>query len=423
MANQITGSLRDWGKGRPTKSLFSNVLSVLLPTEKQSWLLQACLWSGKQSEQAWKKWSGEIRDPANFLREETEGVKGLLPLLFHSLQDKDVSIDKEFHTYLRTAYLRDELRSKAYSEICRNVTLTLNTAGISAILLKGAALAETVYPLPVLQHSHYLDILINDNDLARAVALLPSLGFAQSDELIECSWKAYEFVHESKLPLVIHRRLFGIPFFHVPMDAVWARSDLHVIAGVPTRLLAPADNLFHICGSVFDLQRHESLRWVCDAWFIIHRYPNLDWDLLLDCAGRSQTALALFVTLSYLSDALKAPIPPRVLTQLNDAASRASEIGREVALFIVQTRARGGLMKILRSCTDWRTLAFVAKWTFFPSPRYLGWIHDIRCSWLLPFYYPYRPLKFIVRQTWFFCKRHIHLLWGNAPQPEADFKH
>ena len=66
---------------------------------------------------------------------------------------------------------------------------TLYNAGISAVLLKGAALAETVYMLPVLQHSHYLDILFYDNDLSRAVALLPSLGFAQSGEPIEWSWK------------------------------------------------------------------------------------------------------------------------------------------------------------------------------------------------------------------------------------------
>lgn len=401
----------------------SHPLSILLPTEEQTWLLQACLWSGKQGEQAWEKWSGDIGDPANFLREDTEGVKGLLPLLFHSLQDKDVSIDKEFHTYLRTAYLRDELRSKAYSEICRDVASTLNTAGISAVLLKGAALAETVYPLPVLQHSHYLDILINNNDLSRAVALLPSLGFARSSEPNRCEWKKCEFVHESRLPLVIHRRLFGIPFFHIPMEEVWARSGTHMISGVPTRLLTPADNLFHICGSVFDPERHESLRWVCDAWFIIHRCPDLDWDLLVSCARRSQTALPLFVTVSYLADALKAPIPSCVLTQLREAALEADKICYEAALFSVQTSSRGGLTKILRSCDDWRTLAFVVKWALFPSPRYLGWIHEIRCSWLLPLYYPYRPVRYIVRQLWFFCKRHIHLLSGNAPQQEAELRH
>jgi len=402
-----------------SQPMLRKTLSIGLPSKEQTWLLQACLWSGKRGERAWTKWSEAIDNPASFLRDDTEGVKGLLPLLFHSLQDKDVSIDKEFHTYLRTAYLRDELRSKAYSQICRDVASTLNTAGISAVLLKGAALAETVYPLPVLQHSHYLDILINDNDLSRTVALLPSLGFAQSGEPIECSGKECEFVHESKLPLVIHRRLFGVPFFQISIAEIWARSRSHMISGVPMRLLSPADNLFHICGSVFDPERHESLRWVCDAWFIIHRCPNLDWDQLLDCARRSQTALPLFITLSYLADALTAPMPASVLTGLRDAAAKADRICHEAALFSVQTSARGGLTKILRSCGDWRTLAFVVKWALFPSPRYLGWIHEVRCSWLLPLYYPYRPVKYIVRQLWFFCKRHMQLPSRNS-QPQGD---
>ncbi|MGB7951241.1 MAG: nucleotidyltransferase family protein, partial [Candidatus Binatia bacterium] len=262
-------------------------LSTVLPSTEQTQLLRACLWSRESSAEAWREWSREIADPAAFLREDTDGVKGLLPLLFHSLQDKDVVIDKEFHTYLRTAYLRDELRSKAYSQICRDVTSLFENAGIPAVVLKGAALAETAYPKPVLQHSHYLDVLVHDDDLSRAVDLLPSLEFTRSSEPNGYAWNRCEFVHESGLPLVLYRRLFGVPFFEIPMEDFWARSRMHKICGVPTRLLSPADNLFHICSSVFDAASHDSLRWVCDAWFIIRQYPNLDWDLLLNCARRS----------------------------------------------------------------------------------------------------------------------------------------
>jgi len=401
---------------------FSYLFSILLPTKEQTSLLQACLWSGRRGERAWAEWREDIGDPARFLREDSDGVKGLLALLFHSLQNKNVSIDKVFQTYLRTAYLRDELRSKAYSRICRDVTSTLTSAGISTVLLKGAALAETAYPLPVLQHSHYLDILVNDDDLPRTVNLLTSLGFTWSSEANGYEWKKYELVHESGLPLLLHRRLFALPFFQIPVEEFWARSRIQMMSGVPTRLLSPADNLFHTCSSVFDEEQPDSLRWVCDAWFIIHLCPDLDWDLLIDCARRSHTVLPLFVTVNYLADALKAPIPSRVLTQLGDAVSNANEIRREAALFSAQTSSRGGLMKILRSCTDWRTLASVVQWALFPSPAYLRWIHDIRYSWLLPFYYPYRPFKFVVRQMWFFARRQMRLLSGNTLQQEAELK-
>ena len=146
--------------------------------------------------------------------------------------------------------------------------------------------------------------------------VLTSLGFTGSSEPNGCEWKKYELVHESGLPLLLHRRLSALPFFQIPVEEFWARSRIQMISGVPTRLLTPADNLFHICGSVFDPEQHESLRWVCDAWFIIHHCPDLDWDLLTNCARRSHTALPLFVTVSYLADALKAPIPSCVLAHL-----------------------------------------------------------------------------------------------------------
>ena len=71
-------------------------LSLLLPTEEQTWLLQACLWSGPAGERAWARWSEGIDDPAAFLRQDTDGVKGLLPLLFHSLQKKNVLSQEDF---------------------------------------------------------------------------------------------------------------------------------------------------------------------------------------------------------------------------------------------------------------------------------------------------------------------------------------
>ena len=71
----------------------------------------------------------------------------------------------------------------------------------------------------------------------------------------------------------------------------------------------------------FFAKHHESLRWVCDSWFLIDRRPHLDWDVLVDCARRHRLALPLSVTLGYLAEVLKAPIPEMVLDRLNAAAS------------------------------------------------------------------------------------------------------
>ncbi len=394
-------------------------LSTVLPSLAQTQLLRACLWCGEAGAQAWRKWSREIADPAGFLRREKDGVKGLLPLLFDSLQTNDVFVERKFRTYLRTAYLRDELRSRTYGRICHDVTTTFTSAGIPAVLLKGAALAETCYKSPALQHAHHLDILIRDRDLTRAVEILRLHDFTCATVATSSEWRGVELVHESGLPVVLHRRLFRCPFYSVNMEEIWVRSRKKVLYGAPTRFLCSSDNLFHICGLVFDLEQHESLRWVCDAWFLIQRRPNLDWNLLLECIRQSRMVFPLYITASYLAESLNAPIPNSFLVGLRAAALKAQPIEREVALLAVQTNARGGLKKIMQNCDDWHTQGFVIKWALLPSPEYMQRVYEVPSAFLLPLCYLYRPLKYLLRSTWFCGKRVLRWFREKFDLPRA----
>ena len=88
-------------------------------------------------------WLEQRSDPTPELREDF--IKSLLPLLFGALRRNGVAVDEAFLTVLRTASLREELRAKTYRRICRDVFAAFSTAGIPAIVLKGVALADTVY--------------------------------------------------------------------------------------------------------------------------------------------------------------------------------------------------------------------------------------------------------------------------------------
>ena len=382
---------------------FLGVLAAILPTFEETHLLRACLWSGNSGAQAWQKWRREIADPTVFLRQEKDGVKGLLALLFDSLQTNGVIVEGEFRTYLRTAYLRDELRSQTYSGICRNVIDALASGGIPAALLKGAALAETCYKRPSLQHAHYLDILIKSNDLDRAARVLRSQGFTRAS--FRWEQENVELLHPSGLPLVLHRRMFRLPIYSISMEEIWARSRTEKINGIPTRILSSSDNLLHICGSVFDAERYNSLRWVCDAWFLIQRSADLDWSALLELARQARMTLPMFMTASYLADSLNAPIPSSFLSDLNASAVSAPPLEREAGLFAVQTNARGGLKKIILGCGDWPTRKSVLKWAILPSREYMHCVYRLPTSLLLPFYYLYRPLKYLLRSAWFRGRR------------------
>ena len=113
----------------------------------------------------------------------------------------------------------------------------------------------------------------------------------------------------------------------------------------------------------------------------------------------------LYITASYLAESLNAPIPASFLAGLHAAALKAQPIERETALFAVQTNGRGGLKKIMQNCDDWQTRAFVLKWALLPSPDYMRCVYEIPSAFLLPLSYLYRPLKYLLRSTWFSGRR------------------
>jgi len=385
--------------------MLSDTLAVILPTSAQTSLLRACLYSGEAGRKAGAARLAQIEKSENGLRGDL--VKSLLPLLFSTLRRNSVEVDPEFLTVLRTASVREELRTKAYRRVCRDVFAAFSTVGIPAVVLKGAALADTVYADPALRHCHDIDLLLGESDPSRAISLLASLGFTPPREELGAKWQDIQLAHQSGLPLVLHRHLFRIPLYNVVMPDMWARSQTQVIADVPVRILSPADQLLHVCGHAASCASRESLRWVCDAWFLIERYPDLDWDVLFACAVRSHLALPLSVMLCYLAEGLRAPIPVAFLERLCREASQADTIERELALRGARVGSRGRFKSLLRMSDDWRTRVFVLKWLLFPSPRYLYSMHQLHSPWQLPFYYLSRPLRYVARRTWLYCKSRL----------------
>ena len=379
------------------KPSLSDALSVILPASEQTLLLRACLYSGASARQAWEEWQNHNSEIRNGYIGDIGSIKKMRLLVFDALRHHGLEIDKESQTYLRSAYLREELRSNIFRRICRDVLRLLQKEGVSTIVLKGTALAETVYDNPVLRHCHDIDILMRDQDISRAANFLPSLGFRGFDQKPEPGNFHLKLVHESGLPLELHSRLFQIPYYNVPSGEMWERSQNRIIAGVPANILSPADSLLHVCGHASYSKSRESLRWVTDAWFVINRHSDLDWDFLLDCALQSHLALPVSVTLGYLAEDLSAPIPSSFLDRLFAAASKSNAIERELALFGARSAPQGSLMNLFRKTRDWRERALLMQWLLLPSPSYLFSVEKVRRSWLLPFHYLYRPLRY----TWY----------------------
>ena len=377
----------------------ANALAVILPTSGQTLLLRVALLSSERARRAFKAWQAGVRDPTATLARHPGGGKLLAPLLRGALQNSDADVDDRLLTYLRTAAVREELRAKEYRQICAEALHVLAEAGLPVVLLKGAALAETVYPDPHLRHSRDIDLLVREPDLGRASSILSRLNFRVMQQAGAPNGIQSYLVHGSGLPLILHATLFQFPHYNSTLSDVWERSERQVVLDAPIRVLSPADQLLHVCAHASTGWHRENLLWVCDAWLLIARRAELDWEILVDRARDTHVALPLYVTLRYLAGELEAPIPETVLRRLGAHAAEQGAVAREVALFGGWAGPGIKMVRVIRSADTWRERAFVVRWRLAPSPTALLSVGLIRARWQWPRFYVSRPFRFVWRRV------------------------
>lgn len=300
-------------------------------------------------------------------------------------------------TYLRTAYVREEIRHKIFQKICRMVFEHLTQQNLPVIVIRGTALAESVYESPHFRHCHDIDLLVKEENRDAVIQSLQEVGMTPDRQFHHLGKTIWTMKHESDLPIVLHTQLFAIPFYNIGTDEQWSRSEWNMISGLSVRTLSPCDNLLHITGNAAASNRRGGIGWVCDSWMLIHQSTNLDWDQVHFEARRRRLTLPLTVIFSYLVSALEASIPEECLRKLSESGRQADWLSQDAALLSSRTRTGEGKRLFLRRARTWTAKAAVLRWMLLPSPAYLRWIEPAASTWSVPFYYIYRILKYL---TW-----------------------
>jgi hypothetical protein len=171
----------------------------------------------------------------------------------------------------------------------QEVVDALEAAGIESALLKGPALARTVYPDPALRQSVDIDIIVRPEDVLAAETVLEGLGY-------RCPIKGFRFSqhqynHDTFEPPVRGERIE----LHWTLDYIF---DLFpqdwVDQAIARRVRVESDDLsFHSLGTVdhllhlafHDVFQHRLLRlhWVVDAAGLMRALPGPhDWTRTLE---------------------------------------------------------------------------------------------------------------------------------------------
>lgn len=229
-------------------------------------LLRACLLEGRPAREAWDAWPGQVQDPIGGLHPR------LVPSLAYNLERVGAAVDRPLRVHLQAGLLREERR---YTRVREALDRVLDVLAAPPLIVKGPALAETVYPRPALRHCHDLDLVVSDPEAAREPLASLELG---------------------GLPVRLHRQVPGPPSLRLELSPAraWGKAALPD----PARQLA-AVLLLAFCHGA----GRKNPTWALDAVHLIRSHPDLDWSLVPPIPPIGSM-------LGWLRTHLEVPIPP-----------------------------------------------------------------------------------------------------------------
>jgi hypothetical protein len=352
-------------------------LSFLRPTAAGTALLRACLLEGERGKEALTTWlrsapSADLLRPAG---------NRLFPLLAEAARRSEIALDPFVRSRLRAALASEEVRYEGYCQLLGPALAALLGDGVDILVLKGAAIAETVYPRPQLRHSHDIDVLVAPRQHAGAVARLQRLGWQRERAGPESDTDS--FVHAFGLPLCVHTRWIRGSLGPTDFAALRSRARRIRLAGVLVPTPSPADALLHILGQAVTSGTFRSLVWACDAFFCVDRSEEMDWHLFARELRKSPLAPAYLQLLGYLHDNLDLALPGVITEALGRGETGLSWPDCEILIASLDAGAFG--RRRMWAASRWATRMLLLKWLLWPRSDVARAISPDVPPWRLPF--------------------------------------
>jgi hypothetical protein len=184
---------------------------------------------------------------------------GIAPLLYQTVQQMGLTgvLPSAALEVWQRVYYATAVNHTLFSQALHQVLRALQDRRIAVIVLKGAALAETVYPCGAVRPRRDVDLLVRAEDLSRVEGILETLGYQLSIGNRSKGWWRTQHYHWAfrqpnpppfDVPLEVHWQLErpSRPFA-IDLEGLWQRAMPATIAGVDTLILAPEDGLVYLC--------------------------------------------------------------------------------------------------------------------------------------------------------------------------------
>jgi Uncharacterised nucleotidyltransferase len=255
-------------------------------------------------------------------------AQGIAPLVYHSFVKSDAMglVPAVVAQTLRSSYYANAARNALLYNDLKKLLLTFEQEKIDVIVLKGAALAETVYPHRALRPMSDIDLLVRTQQLSKVGSKLLDMGY-----LFEGHEKTKEFYLEHRYHWVFTKRSdVNIEIhwhikrptspFRIDIDGLWERARQTVIAGVDALVVSPEDLLLHLCQHTHKHNLIGGIRPFCDIAETTKYYAaEIDWTKIANISSEWGMNAGSYLVLSLAQELFDARVPNGFLNELKPA--------------------------------------------------------------------------------------------------------
>jgi hypothetical protein len=288
---------------------------------------------------AWAALAGWLGDgqPANATASDWQAVADLAmdlrlgPLLYHLWREAGVTLPAAVDERLEGAELLSSFVALLARQALAEVIQAFDTAGIRAVVLKGFAIAEAVYPDAASRPMADQDLLVRRGDVARAAECLERLGYRPQAEHNPAFDRRFggeiTFVraNEAGPPVELHWDLLNSEWprraMHIPAELWWQRAVPLAVGPVQTWRLAPDDTLIYLAIHLAIHHYYDGTLMFLDLDRLIRGGPALDWGAIVRDATAYRVRHCLYFALAFTRRLFDTPVPEAVLDALRPAAA------------------------------------------------------------------------------------------------------
>jgi hypothetical protein len=326
--------------------------------------------------------------------------RNVFPLLHTVLQGQEWTPEAE-RRELRTVYYSHAAINSRLMDELSGILGRLSRAGRACLVLKGGALAETVYGNAALRPMTDLDFLVRGEEMPAIIDLLTEDGYCVDTTLDAHEGMGAAFENKvtlrkpgpPKVMVELHWTLLDSPYYQerLPLAWFWDTAQPLAAAGGGALGLGPEALLLYLSAHLALHHKSQGLLWLNDIAEVLYHYRDqLDWDLTLAKAVEYDLVLPLQQILPVVVEGWGAPAPAGILGRLAGLEPSAEETKVYNWLSAGRRPVAQRFWADLSSMPGWGGRIRYGLGSLFPSGAYLARRYRIRHPLLTPLYYPYR---------------------------------